>query len=181
MVKRHTICVCVLAVLIPLSVCARAAQSTSPDTETVTIDGAKNPELIPQWSAWAFSFRFIAAGAQSLADEGIPTTVYRVLNKEQRLVLLKHVDAAIREQKECESRMLKLRALFATQTLQAVQERAFELQMDCRRATLKARDGLLAELPPDGQVALRAFVESQKQGHTVTVLKADLARFRLPE
>jgi hypothetical protein len=155
MVKRL-----VLAVLIPLSLCAHAAQSASPDTETVTIDGAKNPELIPQWSAWAVSFRFIAAGVQTLADEGIPTTVYSVLNKEQRLVLVKHVDAAVREQKECENRMLKLRAQFATQKLEAVQERAFELQMECRRATLKARDGLLAELPPDGQIALRALVES---------------------
>lgn len=167
----------VLALLLSPS----AALTPQQSEETITIDGAKHPEQIPQWSAWAVSFRFIAAGAETLGEEGIPTPVYRALSKSERAGLLKDVLAAVKEQRECGGRVLTLSAANPGATPGALPEKVKEMQMDCRRATLKARDHLLARLPPQGQAALRALVESQKKGQTLTVLKSDLARFRLPE
>ena len=127
------------------------------------------------------SFRFIATGGEAMGEEGIPTPVYRALSKSDRAVLLKHVSAAIKEQRECAGRVLTLSAQNPAATPDVLTEKVRDIQMDCRRATLKARDQLLGKLPPEGRTALRAFVESQKQGQTMTVLKSDLARFRLPE
>jgi hypothetical protein len=166
-----------LTLLLP----AWTSQTPQDTGETVTIDGAKHPEQIPQWSAWAVSFRFIATGGEAMGEEGIPTPVYRALKKSERGVLLKHVSAAIKEQRVCAGRVLALSAENPAATADVLNEKVKDIQMDCRRATLKARDQLLDKLPPEGRAALRAFVESQKQGQTMTVLKSDLARFRLPE
>jgi hypothetical protein len=166
-----------LALLLPVS----TAQPSKEKPEAVTIDGAKHPEQIPQWSAWSASFRFIATGTDALGEEGIPTPIYRVLTKAERGVVLKDVLAAIKVQKECAGRALTLSADHPADTRDVLTEKVKDIQMDCRRATLRARDQLLAKLSPEGQIALRAFVESQKKGQTFTVLKSDLARFRLPE
>ena len=34
--------------------------------EMLQIDGSKNPELIPEWSAWGFAFRVFATGSRQL-------------------------------------------------------------------------------------------------------------------
>lgn len=171
----------ILVMLGPAGASAQVGSKPSPEEETITIDGAKNPEMVPQWSVWESSFRFIATGTKTLGDDGIPTKIYIALDKEHRLLLMKRVDAAIQGQKDCETRTLKLRAQLGLEKFDVLQARVLDLQMECRRGTLKARDNLLAALPPEGQSALRAFVESMKQGITITVLKSDLARFRLPE
>ncbi len=172
---------CAFAALAPVIAYAQSAPKSSPQEETITIDGARNPELIPQWSIWESAFRFIAAGTKNLADEGIPTPVYLALDRDQRLTLIKHVDAAIQGQKACETQALKLRERLGSEKFEVLQPKVLDLQMECRRATLKARDGLLAAMPPEGRSALTTFVESMKKGTTITVLKSDLARFRLPE
>jgi hypothetical protein len=172
-----TIALLALTLLLPPS----TSQTPADTGETVTIDGARHPEQIPQWSAWAVSLRFIAASDETMGEEGIPTTVYRALSKSERAVLVKDVLAAVKEQNECAGRVLTLSAGNPGATPGAMPDKVKDIQMDCRRATLKARDHLLARLPPAGQAALRALVESQKQGQTITVLKSDLARFRLPE
>jgi hypothetical protein len=173
----HSIALFVLTLLLP----AWTSQPPKETGETVTIDGTTHPEQIPQWSAWAVSFRFLATSAEAMGEEGIPSSVYRALSKSDRAVLLKHVSAAIKEQRECAGRVLRLSAGNPAASPEVLTEKVKDIQMDCRRATLKARDQLLGKLPRDGQAALRALVESQKQGQTITVLKSDLARFRLPE
>lgn len=166
-----------LALLLP----APITQPPKEKAQVVTIDGAKHPEQVPQWSAWSAAFRFIATGTDALGDEGLPTPVYRALTKTERAVVMKDVLAAVKEQKACAGRVLTLSADHPGETRDALTEKVKDIQMDCRRATLRARDQLLARLPAQGQIALRAFVESQKKGQTFTVLKSDLARFRLPE
>ena len=55
------------------------------------------------------------------------------------------------------------------------------LTLECRRATLDARDRILANVSPEAQTALIAFVESTKAGTSLAIPKKDLARFREPE
>ncbi|MEN3339727.1 MAG: hypothetical protein V7647_3403 [Acidobacteriota bacterium] len=45
--------------------------------DLVQIDGARSPELIPQWSVWGYVFRVLAGGPRQL-----PTSVLRVFSKE---------------------------------------------------------------------------------------------------
>jgi hypothetical protein len=170
------LCVCLLWA-VPS---ALRAQQTAPGSDTVTISGKKNPEQIAQWDAWGFAFRFIATAADSLGDEGVPTPVYRVLTKDERAALVKQVKAAVGEQKACEGRMLQLRERLKTDKVETVVAQSNELRMDCRRATLRARDQLLESIPT-AQLALRQFVESQKSGMTVTLRKSEVAAYHIPE
>jgi predicted ABC-class ATPase len=172
-----TISLLVLTLLLTASTLRPPQQAV----ETISIDGAKNPEQVPQWAVWASSFRFIALGGEAHGDEGIPTQIYRVLTKPDRAVLLQDALAAVKAQKQCAGRVLTLTAENPGEKREVLVEKAKEITMDCRRATLKARDELLEKLPPDGQIAVRTFVESQKRGMTFIVLKAELAQFRLPE
>jgi hypothetical protein len=167
--------------VLTLLLAASTLQTPEQAVETVSIDGAKNPEQVPQWSVWGFAFRSIAGSGEALGDEGVPTPIYRVLTKPDRAVLLQDALAAVKAQKQCAGRVLTLVAENPDEKRDVLAEKAKEITMDCRRATLKARDELLQKLPPDGQVAVRTFVESQKRGMTFVVLKSELAQFRLPE
>jgi hypothetical protein len=156
-------------------------QLSAPGNETVTIDGKKHPEQIAQWDAWGFAFRFIASAADTMGNDGVPTSVYYALNKEERAALIKQVYAAVGEQKACQGSVLKLREQLGTEKAETLLARTDEIRMNCRRATLRARDEMLAALPPAGQMALKQFVETQKSGMTVTLRKSDLLSYRIPE
>lgn len=172
-----TLFVLVLVLVLPVGV----AGQVKPVEDIVTIDGTKNPELIPEWSAWALAFRFISSAGEAMGDEGVPTGLYRVLTKVQRTGLQNEVYAAVKGQKDCEARVIKLQDQIGTEKFEVLLAKTHDISMECRRATLQVRNRLLSDLPPDGQVALRQFVESQKIGTVITVRRSDLAAFRLPE
>ena len=75
----------------------------STQTTVVVIDGSKNPELIPQWSAWEYAFRVIGGGPREL-----PTSVYRVVSTEERALILAEAQASLRRDKACQERVEKL-------------------------------------------------------------------------
>jgi hypothetical protein len=74
--------------------------------EMMEIDGSKNPELIPQWSAWEFAFRVIAGGPREL-----PTTVHRLVSIDEGAMILREAEMATKIAAVCETRMGKLRVL----------------------------------------------------------------------
>jgi hypothetical protein len=144
--------------------------------EMMEIDGSKNPELIPQWSAWEFAFRVIAGGPREL-----PTTVHRLVSIDEGAMILREAEMATKIAAVCETRMGKLRVLIGKERASVLDARAREVTLDCRRQTLDLRDRVLAHLNPEAQAALRAFVESTKAGTSLTVRKNHLARFLEPE
>jgi hypothetical protein len=142
----------------------------------VEINGAKNPELIPQWSAWGFAFRVVAGGSRQL-----PTSVLEHVSKAEEAFVLAQADLVQRIDADCQQRHSRILAKRGREKLDALDQQVRALALECRGATLETRDRVLAGINPDARVALIAFVESTKAGTSVTVPKARLARFREPE
>lgn len=153
----------------------RMEYSIPPPAEWVHIDGAKNPELIPEWSAWQFAFNNVVVVGQ------LPTAVSQHVSKEEAAVIL---DAA-REQKknraDCEARALKLMPLLETETAAEINRRTEALNLECRSYTLRLRDRVLESLGPDGRAALRDWVESTKATIQVSVPKKELDFYLKPK
>jgi hypothetical protein len=152
------------------------SQSAQPPPETIEIDGSRNPELIPQWSAWEFAFRVMADGPKEL-----PTIVHLVVSADEGALILREAGMIAKRAAACEARMSKLRVLIGKEKASVLDAQAREITLDCRRQTLDVRDRLLDRLNPEAQTALRAFVESTKAGTSLTLTKKQLARFLEPE
>ncbi|HUF67505.1 MAG TPA: hypothetical protein VMM79_02550 [Longimicrobiales bacterium] len=155
---------------------AQAPSGDSTPPEILRIDGGKNPELIPQWSAWGFAFRVIAGGSREL-----PSVVYHVVSKDEAAMLLREADAIQKIDKACLERGLKLHSSLARTDTAVLDARLRELNLECRRRTLDARDRVLEALNPEGAAALIMFVESTKRDTSISVPRNALARFLEPE
>jgi hypothetical protein len=149
------------------------------DSDIITIDGAKNPEMIPNWAAWLEAFRFMAAPAAPI--EPIPTVVYLATSREQRALIRKESLLVMAQEREIGQRALKLQEGLTADNLSERSYQADALEMKRRRAALEARDRLLSALPVDGQIALREFAEQARKGYKATVVKSKLAQFLSPE
>jgi len=161
----------------------QANTSAAADNEIITIDGRKNPELIPQWAAWRSAFNVIR-GAHD-----VPTAVYIVATREERALLVKDAETDAGFYKECESRALKLRDPVVNEPndtkraalIARLQPRADAIELECRQHTLDLRNQVLQALSSATQSAVRNWVEAGKSGMQITLRKADLKRYRLPE
>jgi hypothetical protein len=157
------------------SVSAQAGRS-APEPETMFIDGAKNPELIPQWSAWGYVFRIISGGPREL-----PSVVHAVVSPDERAMIIKEADAVQAIDKACHGRLLEQHTILGRGNLEKLDARLREITVACRQKTLDARDRILAALNPEAASALSMFVESTKEGTSLTIRKRDLPRFLEPE
>jgi hypothetical protein len=149
--------------------------SNPPPSEWVHIDGSKNPELIPEWSVWRSALRTIHIVGQ------LPTVVATQVSKEEEAIVLTAARENARNITACEERGLKLKPLLETETAAVINRKTQELNLECRSETLRLRDRLLESLRPEGQVALRHWVESIKAGIHVSVPKAELEFYLKPK
>jgi hypothetical protein len=173
---------CAIALVVLVSGPVRLnAQATPPssDDKVMTIDGSKNPELIPQWLAWQEAFR--AMGMPAQLDLPIPTTVWHVTTADERDLIRKEAMQSLEREDEVGAQAMKIREALTQETRARDEERITQLDLRRKQAILDARDRLLARLPPEAQNALRAFAEEVKKGIKVTTLKSRLAEFRAPE
>ena len=159
----------------PAFVQAPALPGTKPP-EMLEIDGARNPELIPQWSVWGYVFRVIAGGPGEL-----PSSVYPVVSKQETALVIKEAEAMQKIDAGCQARAVKAAALLGAESMASVDAKIRAISLDCRWETLHARDRVLAALNPAGATALAAFAESTKSGTSISVPKKDLARYLEPE
>jgi len=171
-VKCGVLLLCLVAVR-PGSV---AAQSTESSPEIIQIDGSKNPELIPQWSAWGFAFRVFSGGPRQL-----PTSVFTHVTPFEEALIIKEADAAQQFEAQCMARHRKILESRGSRTAEDLDKDVRALTLECRRATLRSRDRMLAAVSPEAQTALIAFVESTKATTSLALPRKDLARFREPE
>ena len=171
--KSGVVLVCVFLVR-PESVLAQRTNSSTP--EIIQIDGSKNPELIPQWSAWGYAFRVFSGGPRQL-----PTSVLEHVTPGEQTLIIKESDAAEQFEGQCLARHRKLLESRGSKSAVELDKDVRALTLECRWATLRARDRILAGISPEAQTALVAFVESTKAGTSLAIPKKDLARFREPE
>ena len=155
------------------------AQAPSPaDSDVITIDGAKNPEQIPNWNAWLEAFRTMAGPAAP--EVPIPSIIYIVTTKEQQELIRKEAQHVMAEEQRVFSEALKqLEGLTADNRAER-QGRMDVLEMQRRRAALEARDRLLAAVP-QAQFAFREYVDHVRRGIKVTAARSQLKQYMLPE
>lgn len=165
-----------MLVLAPAAANEAPRQGSAEAGPVVHIDGAKNPELVPQWNAWSYAFRVIAGGPRELPHE-----VHTLVSPAERRMVLAEADLAQKNEAACQERLLKARERLGRDGADQVRDRMHAIALECREATLAARNRVLERLNPGAAAALAMFVESTKSGTTITVPKADLARFLEPE
>ncbi len=166
-----------LAVCTALAALEQGRPEKRPSTEIVRIDGAKNPEMIPEWSAWEFALSVLAKGPGEIPAELIPH-----FSVQESALLLKA--AAAQRQREADYHERVKRELFplnGKEPRERIQELSQELALEYRWQLLRARDRLLAALNPAAQSGLTAWVESTKKGTTISILRKDLPFFRQPQ
>lgn len=169
----------VYLVLTAVSVVHTQDKPAGSDSDIITIDGSKNPEMVPNWAAWLEAFRFMAQPAAPI--EPIPTMIYLATSRDQRALLRKEALFVMAQERELGQRALKLQDGLTAENLSERSEKADALEMRRRQAALDARNRLLAALPTEGQIALREFAEHVRKSYKATVVKSKLAQFLLPE
>jgi hypothetical protein len=162
--------------LLPNGVPAQSKGPSSGQVEMVEIDGAKNPEMIPQWSAWELAFRALR-GSSSL-----PTVLYQaeISKDEAELVTLEARKQSERDS-DCQGQIQKLMPVLGIWKTEDINEKTRQIQLECRQKTLDARDRVLGRLRPEVQGALTQWVEGLKSGMKVSIAKRELAHYQKPQ
>ena len=96
-------------------------------------------------------------------------------------MLMKEADQLQKVDQDCRTRVLKLHDLLGKERNDVLDRKLRDITLECRWATLHARDRVLEALKPEAAIALTAFVASTKVGTSVAVPKKDLARFLEPQ
>lgn len=158
------------------------AQSGPPQkaTEMVTIDGSKNPELIPEWLVWQETFKTLALVANkegSLFKEGL------VLSDKEAALLYGEAGQQTERERRCfaslDQRHKELSA--AGVKPEVMQKDLQDREVDCRWKTLEARDRVLKGLGPDGQASLLTWTQDVRRSIKSTVSQAGLAHYKRPQ
>lgn len=147
-----------------------------PQPDIVHVDGARSPELIPQWSVWGYVFRVVSGGPRQL-----PSSVVRLVSKDEEALVMREADAVQKVDAACQTRAAKAAARLGIDTVASVDAKVRAVSVECRWETLRARDRVLAGLNPEAATALAAFAESTKAGTTISLPRKDLARYLEPE
>jgi hypothetical protein len=165
-----------LAAVVSLTATDSSAQPKRGQIEWVVIDGRKNPEQIPEWSAWESVFSDIAGGRKLL-----PSNVQSVVSQEEADLIRRESEASVRRSAEYKDTLLNLTKTMPGSTPLKRLGRQKEIRLECRWANLHARDRLLAALNPAAAAALTAYAQEVKKGTTFTVAKSEVAFLRLPQ
>jgi hypothetical protein len=145
----------------------------------VEISGEKTPEQLPEYLVWKIGLRALAAIKKqnigpALEELGLSEADGEVVFAEGRAQ--QERDKECFERQERLTRMLK--AAEAKPERIASETRA--IVIECRWATLDAKERMLAALSPDAQTAVVTWVLNQRHQINVSVHRADLEFFRQP-
>ena len=149
------------------------------DDGVVEISGEKTPEQLPEYLVWKIGLRALATIKRRNI---VPALEELALTEADGELVFAEGRAQHERDKECLERQERLttmlRAAEAKAERIATETRA--IVIECRWATLEAKDRMLAALSPDAQRAVVAWVLNQRSQINVSVARADLEFFRLP-
>lgn len=170
-----------VAALTAAVLCQDGPGASPPDDPMIAIDGAKDPEKVPEWFVWREAFRIMAAPPDAKIPMPIPTPIWQVTSPDQRMAIRR---AALRLSAKDDALMdvaVKLLDGVNPENMKARAERMDSLEMERRLETLAGRNQLLAALPVEAQAALRSFVDEIRKGTKFLVRKSKMAQHMLPE
>jgi hypothetical protein len=168
-------------VLGPASVEARETRQRVKAVEdaVIEISGEKTPEQLPEYLVWKIGLRALAA----IKKQNIGPALEELgLSEADGEVVFAEGRAQQERDKECFERQERLTTML--KAVEAKPERIASetraIVIECRSATLDAKERMLAALSPDAQAAVVTWVLNQRRQINVSVHRADLEFFRQP-
>lgn len=160
-----------LAVLLLLLATFPQQESTQIPPGYFKIDGAKTPELIPQYALWQMVFQNLSVIPPDALHTQLPLT------KEEDAILYAGAKGQAERDAACEKR---LERLLATVPLKD-QNRAWrEMTLACRQADLDAADALLAKFSEETRARVIQWVDSKRAKMVILVDRNNQDIFGLP-
>lgn len=149
------------------------------DDAVIEISGEKTPEHLPEYLVWKVGLRALAAIKK---QNIVPALEELGLSEADGEVVFAEGRAQQERDTECFQRQERvktmLRAGAAKPERIASETRA--IVIECRWATLDAKDRMLAALSPEAQTSVVTWVLDQRRKINVSVHRADLEFFRQP-
>jgi hypothetical protein len=146
-------------------------ESTKTPPEYFKIDGAKTPELIPQYALWQMAFQNLRV----LPPEALHTQLR--LTKAEDALLYAEAKGQAERDAACEKRQERMLAT----TPPKDQNRAWrEMTLACRQADLDAADALLEKLSPETRARVIQWIESKRTKTVILVDRNHYDIFSLP-
>jgi hypothetical protein len=171
--------------------------------DMIEIDGSKEPQRIPEWSAWRSAFRSLKDTVATKED--LPTAVALIATPGDLRLIVRAAEESFRNDAAYEELAVALYfKLLAVRQACDAKEATRQKRKDCfiregnpisrpymeveefayRQRTLDIRDRLLRQLGERGRMevglALMAWVESQKKGMKAFIHKSSLADYYKP-
>ena len=161
-------------------------QAPAPQADdVVVIDGHKDPSKIPDWAAWEDGFSTLALWAGK--DNGFTHDLREALAPAEREVLDREAagQQGRRAQAQRDEQATRAEAARVDPKdrahMDALNVRVREATLRYRRATLDARDRVLAAISPTAQGVLQQWIDDCRSALVIRVPKSELAWWRAPE
>jgi hypothetical protein len=162
-------------VLAALVACTHAVSAQPPQQgDVLHIDGSKNPEMIPQWAIWEQFFRHTVVKAN-------PEHALSFLSPDEIAIIVSAANDHRKVMNDCETRALKMFEQIRNEPAPLINQKTQDVNLECRRQTLRIRDRTIERLRPEAQHALRQHIEAFKATMKVMVPKAEFEFFLRPE
>jgi hypothetical protein len=160
-----------LAVLLLLLATFPEQESSGIPPGYFKIDGAKTPELIPQYALWQMALQNLRVIPTEALHTQLPLT------KEEDALLYAAAKGQVERDAACEKRLERMLAT----TPAADQNRAWrELTLACRQADLDAADALLEKFSPETRARVIQWIESKRAKTVILVDRNHYDIFSLP-
>ena len=154
-------------------------RATTVEDAVVEISGEKTPEQLPEYLVWRVGLRALAA----IKKQNIRPALDELgLSDAEGDVVFAEGRAQQERDKECFARQERLTAMLKAAEAKAerIVSETRAIVIECRWATLEAKDRMLAALTPDAQAAVVAWVLNQRSQINVSVHRTELEFFRQP-
>jgi hypothetical protein len=156
--------------------------SSPPPGEFIEIDGAKNPELLPEHIVWSSGFYTLALMKENNVRLGEKFLTQLTLSDADAALLWAEVERFKARADRCHE---KGKAIYeqgkATEhKLADIETRMKANTLQCRTAMLDAKDRLLGVMSPEGQSLLINWMLSERAKIKSSVPKSELEFFRQP-
>lgn len=160
-----------LAVLLLLLATFPEQESTGIPPGYFKIDGAKTPELIPQYALWQMTLQNLNVIPPEALHTQLPLT------KEEDVFLYAAAKGQAERDAACEKR---LERMLATTPPNDQNQAWRELTLACRQADLDAADALLEKFSPETRARVIQWIESKRAKTVILVDRNHHDIFSLP-
>lgn len=145
----------------------------------VEISGEKTPEQLPEYLVWKTGLRALAAIKK---QNIVPALEELGLSEAEGEVVFAEGRAQQERDKECFERQERLTAMLkaAEAKPERIASETRAIVLECRWATLDAKDRMLGALSSDAQTAVVTWVLNQRRQINVSVHRKELEFFRQP-